>query len=338
MVKKGSKLIIVLIIVAFIITSLYIVYQNKTNNEVMLIMYTDINYVTHYISYDLKNQTRKELFNHVNTGFPTGSLSKDKKYLYYTYRTPEPLYHLYKLDIKSDEKIGNEIIIPDFDMDLLEVSDDRIYMRGVQLDDPYRRNFNIAVYDLQSGKINIWNKEEKDLSINDFDYNPDTQKLYVVEKSLTEFTSTRWPNMPTYKIVEFDKDGNRLRELFEMNMFIYNISVSKDGDKGLFLGATYPKSKTPRPPVPRIYIVDFKTSKVETILESDKNFYLKDPIFAPDEKGFYFLAITPESRYVTDDSGEGLWTRGVYYYDFETKEMTKIFMKDDGVVRNININ
>ncbi len=334
--SKAINIIIILLVIILSANIIYYIFNSHmstkitVNNPTMLIMYTDKNRITHYLAYDLINKNTKEIYNHINRVFPAGSLSPDKKYLYYTERTPEPIYHLYKLDIHNSEKVVQEITIPDFNMDFIEVNRNKIYMRGLQLDDPNRRNFNIGVYDLNSNQMNIWNKEETDKSIFAFDYNPNTLKLYGVERSEKEVRSTQLPDRPTHKIVEFDKNGKRIRELDEINMSITDISVSKDGDTGLFTEA----SSTP---YPSIYMIDFKTSTVTPVIEYDKKSIVKCPIYSPDEKGFYYLAITPDSKQITSDTGEKAWTRGVYYYDFATKTSTKIFMKDDAIVRNFTI-
>lgn len=329
--KKIYTITIVLLFSILMMNIVYFIsnsfYTKTTNNPTMLIIYTDVNNITHYVSYDFEKKSTKEIFNHENVGFPTGSFSDDRAYLYYTYRTPELNYHLYEADIRSNNKVKNEINIPSLAVDLLEVDGNKIYMRALQLDNPNRRNFNVVVYDMQSKEIDIWNKEETDISVYKFDYNPNTQKLYGVERSEKEIRS-QLPDRAPNRIVEFDKNGNRIQELLEMNMAIDSISVSKDGNKGLFSGNT-----TTTTPYSTIYMADFKTSTVTPILEGNNQSIIKWPVFSPDEKGFYYLAITPDSKQMTGESGETAWTRGVYYYDFTTKTNSKIFMKDDGTVR-----
>lgn len=338
--RKTINIIIALLIIILLANIVYYISNscilkktstdNLVNNPIMLIMYTDTNQNTHYLTYDLINKSTREIHNHKNTVFPTSSLSTDKRYLYYTERTPEPIYHLYKLDISSSDQAVKEISIPNFNMDLIEVSGNKVYMRGLQLDDPNRRNFNIAVYDLHNNQLTIWNEEESDMSIFAFDYNPFTLRLYGIERSEKEVRSTQLPDRATHKIVEFDMTGKRIRELLNVKMSITNLSVSKDGTTGLFSGA----SSTP---YPSIYMIDFQTSTITPIIEYDKKSIVKWPVYSTDEKGFYYLAITPESKQITSITGEKAWTRGIYYYDFSTKTSTKIFMKDDGIVRNFNI-
>lgn len=341
--KKNIKAIAISLIIFLITSIMYFIYNYpniksiklKSKEPAMTIIYTDKTNITHYVLYDFKTQNTKEIYSHENKDFPVGIITKDKMQLFYIDKTPDLKLHLFKLNIENDGNIGKEITIPNLNIDFINIADNRIFMRVRQLDNKYRRNFNIAVYNLESKKTDIWNKDETDLSIFNFCYNPNTHRIYAIERSEMECRTIHLPEVPTHKIVEFDENGNRIKELFKMNVFLENISVSKDGNKALVAGST-------DLPKPYVYLVDLKNSTVKTVLESNnyydnKEFTGKSPIFSPDENGFYFLAITPESKTISSKFGEKFRSRGVYYYDFKTKNIKKIFMRDDGTVRYFNI-
>lgn len=302
-------------------------FNNKNSNPYMTIMYTDKNNITQYVMYDLNTQKENIVYSYKNTGFPDGVIAENKKQLYYSLKTSDLYSHLFKVDFANKEKLGKQIMIPNINIDKFSISKNKIIMRIVQSE---HKNFQIATYDLVNEKVNIWNTEETDLSILDFDYNKYTHKVYAIERSMNEFLKTNLPEIPNHKIIEFDENGNRLNEVFKINVFIDSISVSKDGSLALVSGST-------DTPTPYIYMIDLKNSKVKTMLKSENGYIVKHPIFAPDEKGFYFLAITPESKTFITNLGESAQTRGIYYFNFSSQKITKIFMKDDGIVRNFNI-
>lgn len=302
----------------------------NVDEPILLIMYTDLERNTYYVTNDLHSKENKNLLKHKTNNFPDGYLSDNRKTLYFTYSTYNTEWepHLVKKNFENKNNDCVYLYIPDLYPVQIQINKNKIFMKVIQLDDPYRRNFNIAVYDLETNEINIWNKEEKDLSVWRFEYNPYTQKLYGVERSESEIREAQPPKLPTYKVVEFDKEGNRLRKLLEIKMHIDSISVSKDGKYGIFTGSTHSYND--------IFVVNFEDGTIKTIIKGNSTNLVKWPIFSPEEKGFYFLAITSESVKLTDDTGD-YWTRGVYYYDFQTKEITKIFMKDDGIVVNYKL-
>jgi len=341
--KEKNKIVITLIFLTVIVfityVNLMLSHNDKgkmqttfmTNNSTMLIMYNDMNDRTNYVIIDLITMEEKEILEVDFFGFPNSYLSHDKQFLYFTYTTyiTEWESHLIRTNININDNYDWVYFdTPGLYVNDIEIHNDKIFMKVVQLDNPYRRNFNIAVYDINTKEINLWNKEEFDLSIWKFDYNPYTQKLYGVERSESGIRKAQPPKLPTYRIVEFDKDGNRLEELLEIKMSIDSISVSKDGKYGIFSGSTHSYND--------IFIINFEDGTIKRILEGNSTNLVKWPIFSPDEKGFYYLAITSDSKILKDDTGQYM-TRGVYYYDFETKEAKLIFMKDDGIVLNFEV-
>lgn len=322
-----KHIIIISIILLLILLIGFNLFTINNKNPIMTIVYTDKHNKTHYLAYDLKEKSVKEIFNHENLGFSTGSISKDRKKLYFTNRNIDNRGGLYELSIENSKNI-KEIHLPNLSIDVINIIDNKIYFRGLQMDDPYNKAFYIGTYDIKSREIDIWNKDEKDLSILNFTYNPATQKIYAIEISESERMEK---DLPINKIVTFDKFGNQKTVLIELEIYIDNISISPDGRYALFSGSTFkPRSD--------IYMVDLKTSTVTTILESNDNTSVKWPSFSPDGKGFYYLAITPESKELIDMDGKtNIGTRGVYYYDFASSKTSKIWMSDTGTVKYINI-
>lgn len=305
--------------------------NNNFKNSSMTIIYTDKNNLTHYSSYNINNQREQEIYRSKNSGFPNGSITYDEKNLYFSQKTSDLYYHIFKYDINSKRKRKRkraiQLSIPDVNIDTFYITKDKLYMRVVQKN---HHNFQLGIYNLLSKKLIICNKNDKDINILDFCFNKYTNKIYTIEYSYHEFLLSHLPKIPIHRIIEYDEDGNKIKDLYKMNVFLDYITVTKNGNNALVSGSTLT-------PYPFIYKIDFKTFKIVTLIKSNKYNIVKHPLYAPDGKGFYFLAITPISKTFITNTGESVETRGVYYYNFYSKEITKIFMKDNGTVRNYSI-
>lgn len=325
--KKIFALLISLFLIFFFILYFKSINVKGTNkNYFMTIMYSSINGNTYYYKYDLDNKTYKTIYYTLTNGYSDGIVSEDGNNFYYTYKDSQGKYNLYKKTV-NDNSYYSEQLTKNIKIDELSLGDNKIFCRAEQYG---HRNNTIAIFDLLNNKLNICETKDTDSTIFNLQYNQFTHKIYTIERSLNEIDTTHAPNIPAHRIVEYDQNGNKIKELFKMNGFIDNISVSKDGTSALF-------SVSVDPSLDKIYLINFSSSNKKLILESTTNYVVSKPIFSSDEKGFYFTAITPTSKVLYDNGNTIERSKGIYYYDFSTKKTSKIFYENNGVVNDFNI-
>jgi hypothetical protein len=331
--KKHCVLFIIAsLIIASISTSIF--YYRKANNEhvniskgsFMTVVFTDKNNYNHYISYNVNARKDNEFYICKNTGFPSGSILNDKNVLYFSQKTSDLHYHLFKYD-KNSSTLTELISIPGISIDSFLVVKDKIYLRLIQ---NTHHNFQLGIYKLSSKKVFISDEKETDINIVDFSYDKKNNKLYTIEYSTDEFLSSHLPKVPLHSIVEYDANGKKTKVAYKMSVYLNNITISGDGSNALVSGSTLT-------PYPSIYKIDLTTLKKEVLLESNVSLIAKHPIFAPDGHGFYFLAMTPDTKVFISNTGESIKSRGVFYYDLSSKKIKNIFIRDDGTVRNYSI-
>ncbi|MEF2968305.1 hypothetical protein V3851_20945 [Paenibacillus sp. M1] len=101
------------------------------------------------------------------------------------------------------------------------------------------RNFHIAVYDLKSKEMNVWNSDEKDTSVKNFSVSPNGN-VYVPSFSETEshqniedFNQNQGPFKP-YTFSIYNPNGFKLKNVGFIRKHIQDFSVNSNGSKIIF--------------------------------------------------------------------------------------------------------
>jgi len=296
-------------------------------SSLMTIMYTDADGITHYCKYNMITNNSEEVYQRKNYyEYPAGVITKDSSTLYYTAKASATMKpNLFKMNLsnKTSKQLTKGIYV-----DLFHLGNNKLFIKAQKYTD---RNFKVLTYDLHNGQCSIWNENDADLNTYNFCYNQSNHKIYAIQRSIKEQDSTE---VPLHKTTEYDENGNEIKLLFSMREFVHDISVSKDGKIALVSSVSYNTNT----PISSIYLVNLGTAKVKTIIRSSgDNYVIKQPLFSPDEKGFYFLAITPTSKTICYEANKPIKARGIYYYNFKTKTITKVFEKENGTVNNYYI-
>lgn len=328
---KKAFIFVVSLLLLLILTNARQVFNYVSNQQgysgLMTIMYTDSNAITHYCSYDIITKITKEVYQRKNNNeYPTGVITKDGNTLYYTAKTSATMApDLFKMDLsnKMSEQLTKGIYI-----DLFHLGNNKLFIKAQK---KANRNFKVLTYDLRNSQCNIWDENDADLNTYNLYYNQFNHKVYAIQRSIKEQDSTE---VPLHKITEYDENGNKIKLLFSTREFVHDISVSKEGNIALVSSVSYNTNT----PISSIYLINLGTAKVKTIMRSNGDSYvIKQPLFSPDEKGFYFLAITPTSKTVCYEANKPVKARGVYYYSFKTKTIKKVFEQENGTVNNYDI-
>lgn len=277
--------------------------------KVITIMYNDFKN-SYYYKYDLKSNKSKIVYTKANNDYSGGVISRDGNILYYTDKDADAKYNLYKKNL-NDTNSTSEQLTKNIKIDIIRLGDNKIFCRCRQNN---HREYGIAIFNLLTNQLSIISNEQTDSDVYTFNYNYSTKKLYTIERSIKEMDNFHLPDIPVNRIIEYDENGNRIKQVFEMNEFIQGISVSNDGHSALI-------SASKDTPLNKIYLVNFQKSSKYIILESTEDTMVSRPTFSPHEKGFYFVGIMPDSKVLVDDGHHVEKNKGIYYYDFATKKI-----------------
>lgn len=318
-----KKIVVIVGLCLIILVSLCFKFYN-TKNSFMTIMFNSST-KTYYYKLDLKYNTYKKIYSKENNGYSDGVIAKDGSGLYYTDNV-NGNSNLYKTN--GDSNSNNIQLTKNTKVDMFCLGNNKIFCRVIQKN---HSNNSLAILNLLNNKLNICYKQEKDEDIFKLEYNQFTHKIYTIESSLKERNNIHLPNMPLDKIMEYDENGNKIKELFQIKGYINDMSVSKDGSTALVSVFTGSGS------INEIYVVNLVNSSKRLIIKSTMNYIATHPIFSTDGKGFYFLAINSDSKVLFADKQHVERSRGIYYYDLTTKKISTIFNKNDGFVNDYNL-
>lgn len=319
--KKKYALIIISIVILLSIVLTYIIINSKKDSY-LSILYTDKNLVSTYGMYDLESSNFKALYTRTKNGYADISIDKKNNILFYSDKDGnESVSSIVKVDLSKNNDNTTKLV----NGDIFDVYNNTIFFRKLQ--DGHHK-FSIGSYNIDNGKWSIWNNTENDLTSTNFYYNFLNKKLYTIEFSLAEVPIKRLPNMPTNKIVQYDTSGVKEKEIYSTNKNINNISINKKGNKVLFDAASFENDRVTN----KIYLVNLDTGNEEILIKPNDVFNnetfisFKSPQFSLDEKGFYFIGTTTESKVIEQVKGTTpTLSNAIYYYEFDTKKVSKIF-------------
>lgn len=236
--KKIVEIMMGLSLIFVIVTGLYFKYPSASNylttmhknpsNNFMTIMYNH-DKDSDYYKYDLETNQYKLVFTKPNNDYSGGAISKDGSILYYTTKDSNRKYNLYKRNI-NDNNSKDIQLTKDIKIDMICLGDNKIFCRCRQNN---HREYGIAIYNLLTNQLSIISNEQTDSDIYTFKYNHFTKKLYTIERSEKEMNNFHLPDIPVHRVIEYDENGNRIKQVFEMNEFIQGISISNDGHSAL---------------------------------------------------------------------------------------------------------
>jgi hypothetical protein len=302
---------------------------NSTNrgNTYISLMYTNKfnkDYVANYGIYNVYSNEFETIYSHKKHDYSDFSIDIKNNSLYYS-DLIEKRYNIYKVNLSKKDPNPIKSLNDNVNGDIFNLYKDRIIFRS--FDKVYQRH-TIGTYDLRSGKVKIWNNQDKDATIYNFYCNNFNSRIYTIERSLKEMYTKNFPNIPKHRIIQYNQSGIKEKEIYSSDKFINSICVDNDGNKVLF-DATNIEGNVP---INKIYMVDLNSLKEEIMIETKGKFdkymltRMKMPQFSPDGKGFYFLGSTSTSAIIEHPEGSIPTTvNSIYYYEFLTKNIFKIY-------------
>ncbi|MCB2300034.1 hypothetical protein [Clostridium tagluense] len=254
--------LIMILIFCSLLYSLKPMAIDNTKNPFLTIMFNTSS-KTYYYKYDLKTNTYKTIYYKGNNGYYSdGIAAKGGSALYYTDRV-NGNYNLYK--IKINGKPSDIIqLTKNIKIDMFCLGDNKIFCRARQ---KINSNNSIAILNLLNNKLNVCYKEENDTDVFKLEHNQFTNKIYTIESSIEDRNTFHLPNLPLNKIIEYDENGNRIKELFQMKGF-YFLAINSDSKVLLTDKQHVERTRS-------IYYYDLTTKKTSKIFNKIDGFVIK---------------------------------------------------------------
>jgi WD40 repeat protein len=299
----------------------------KTSTSPYLsITLTDKNLVMHFFKYDINSKIMSEVAQVPMTAqYPLSTVDLKNHAVYYSERDSTRCDQLVKLDLENNQKY--KLTDDLFAISYIIPVENKIILVGLKKEDMKKgyRYLGLFSFDLESKTLTSWwDENDHDTSVRSLTLNPYTQRLYASIYSWDEQLQKshkaereQAPDVvpPVHRIVEYDLNGRLLREIYRAEELIVQFAVSKDGNLAVIKSAPMIFQKRD------LFLFNLKTREKE-LLKIDDNYEaaVEHVLFSPDQKGIYFTA--------------GGRPNGLYYYDFETKQLEKIFSQPDGYINN----
>ncbi len=296
-------------------------YDNN-NNEELLIISAPNNKVINYYEYDIAKQNLNKIYSINKTCYPTASLSNDGKILYYTKSDKDGYAQLFQrnLNTNQEKQLTTKVVDKVVNVDFLKINYKKnlIYLRTVQDD---HRNFNLSIYDISNNKLNILDKNEKDLSDQFFDFTNSSNSILVFQNSEQEKfnlmdeanKSKNFNYSINNKMIIKDENGRYEENYGTIKSNIVDVSISPNKQSAIILTEEMDKFKK------QIILDSFNNvNEPKSILSTDGRYQdIATICFSKDGNGFYFVASESNNQY------------NVYYYDLKNKTTLTVLKIDN---------
>ncbi|MFS1518817.1 hypothetical protein V1503_20485 [Bacillus sp. SCS-151] len=317
-----------LVIMVFIIILLFAAYLaflpqkqqsvfNVSENDSLYINSSYKNSLHRIYQLNLESNKVKLLFEKELDDYPTSAFNEESHNMYYSGVVEDGTRQLLVKNIKNDsvKKLANNLNYVDFLQ--IDKTHNIIYMRV--LVGKNDRNFHVATYNINTAKIDVWDKKDTDTSVVDFDFNPTINKVLVISKSIKEeFENISYanennvtPDPPTYKFSIYSQNGSLEKHEIEIKKFVRSASLSPNGETILFNYKDRLESSS------KIATYNRNSKKTEILLEDPgqlKN--IREPLFNSNNSVFYFIADNIENN-----------NTSIYFFDLKSKKIQKIWTK-----------
>lgn len=310
-----------------------------TSKYNIAVTFTDLKYDSNYYLIDLSNKKSSLLYKQPKSDFDVFTLSARTNSIFYNKFDSNLNMQLFEFDLSSkrEVQITRNLIIVDFMY--CDDSISQMYLRVVQKD---HRNFQIAVYNIKSNKLNIWNTKDEDTSVKAFDYDPVSKRVIEATYSLNEqYEKTDKANRNhepmeslNYNISLCNKDGNKLKNICTTNKDVATISLERNGNNALVDLGNNGSSNISR----SVDSLDINDGSIKPYLpESDLYENFQYAQFSPDNKSVYLLANRKGSAIITDRTGTKIEPKYLVHFDCATQKYSLVWEKSDGIMNYFSI-
>ncbi|TQR35979.1 hypothetical protein C7Y47_06760 [Lysinibacillus sphaericus] len=288
-----------------------------------------------FYHFDQSQNKSKVLFSKETTDFTAFAYSERTNILYFADVISDHTIQLFENDLNTNQMKQLTTVFHNVDFIQIDKAQRIIFMRVLLRDE--LKNFHMATYNLDTQKIQIWDEDNKDSSILDFNYNPNNNQLIVVsfsededQKKLDEVNKNQTKLQPTkYSLDIYDIEGQKKKHVADVERFISGASLAPDASSVII---SYDEAVDS--PISHVVEIDIKTKKVKHLLDSS-NIYSKIRSVKYDEKkeGFYFL-----SSFIDEKKGYSILEipkeSVLSYYDIKKNKVRNVWRAKKSVIVN----
>lgn len=280
-------------------------------------------FVTHFFVYNIKTKKIDEVAQIPMTAqYPLGAVDESNHTLYCSERDSTGSDQLVAINLASGKT--KTLTHNVFAINYLIPIGNKIVM-AAQLKGS--RQITLCSYDLKSRVLNVWNKKDHDTFVQSLTMDPYTNKLYATLYSWKERleksnNATKEHSLvvlpPINHVMEYSSNGQKVKELFSVEEQVGTFVVSNEGERAMLRSAPHVFQTK------KLYSIDLKTGK-KVVLSIPNYIPSGDVFFRPDDQGIFFIA------YKANDPSQ---SNGLYYYDFNTKQVSTILSKPNSFINN----
>lgn len=251
------------------------------------------------------------------TQYPLGVFSSKDKAVYYTKKDEANKDQIFSYHTETKEEVqlttnlrAVNQIIPTKEKIFFVASIDKVLRLGV--------------LDKRSGIISYWGDE--DTNVETIAINPKTEHIYVSAFSYSQdreviekqfLSDENNYSMPLFSVYETDYSFKDTHKLFSVHAWIKILMVNMMDNKTI---AIYDKEYNSEENSKAVAI-DSSSQEIEEFKLPPERMLVDGANFSANGKGLYVTSIVNDKR-------------GVYYYDFQSKEYTTVFISKDGFINN----
>ncbi len=276
---------------------------------------------TNFYTYDIQSQKLNGVAQiPITAQYPLGVVDEKLHTVFCTERDARGDDQLVEIDLKTGKVkwLTNNIFAINY---MIPVNNEIVMvaqLRGQQ-------QIGLCSFNLSSGSLNVWDKNNPDIFAQSLTFNPFTNKLYatvyswrerihISGKASEELSSVVLP--PVNDIIEYTADGTKVKQLFSVQEQIGTFVVSSQSDKAILRSA--PSVFATKD----LYLINLQTGN-RTVLSIPGYSPTGDVFFSTDNNGIYFAGFNVKTQ-----------VNGIYYYDFASKKVRTIFARPNSFLNN----
>ncbi|MFT9816517.1 hypothetical protein [Lysinibacillus sp. NPDC056185] len=288
-----------------------------------------------FYHFDQIQNKSKLLFSKETADYTAFAYSERTNKLYFADGISDHTIQLFENDLNTNQMKQLTTLFNNVDFIQID-KDQKIILMRVLLRDEFR-NFHIATYNLQTKKIQIWEEDNKDRSVLDFNYNPNNNQLIVVsfsenedQKKLTEANKNQTKLQPIKHSLDiYNIEGQQIKHIADVERLISGASLAPDASSVII---SYDEAVDS--PISHVVEIDIQSNTVKPLLDSS-GIYSKIRSVKFDEKkeGFYFL-----SSFIDEKKGYSILEipkeSVLSYYDIKKNKVRNVWRAERSVIVN----
>ncbi|MGE7129099.1 hypothetical protein [Lysinibacillus xylanilyticus] len=328
-------IIIVIICIVFSKKIFSIDDHNSSESKLYINVFDPKSLKFNFYQFDQIQNKSKLLLSKETADYTAFAYSELNNKLYFADGITDHTIQLFENDLITNQMKQLTTVFNNVDFIQIDKEQKIILMR-VLLRDEFR-NFHIATYNLQTKKIQIWDEENKNRSVLDFNYNPNNNQLIVVtfsanedQKKITEANKNRTKLQPIKHSLDiYNIEGQKIKHLADIERFISGASLAPGANSIII---SYDEAVDSS--ISHVIEIDIQSNTVKPLLDSSGIYSkIRSVKYDENKNGFYFLSsiIDESKRYsILEIPKESVLS----YYDFKKNKVRTVWQAEKSVIVN----